>query len=72
MIQTYIPTVATLMLIGIGILFNNSRFSDLNTTLNKRIDDLRSDHARLENVVVSKLTEVESRLARIEAHLNLR
>jgi len=82
LLQAYIPSLATLILVGVGILFNNSRISDLNTNLNKRIDDLRADtnrqftdlkeqYARLETLFVGKLSEVESRLRRIESHLNL-
>lgn len=41
-IQAYLPPIATLILLGIGLLFNNSRISDLHTSLNKRIDDLRA------------------------------
>jgi len=82
LLQAYIPSVATLILVGVGILFNNSRISDLNTNLNKRIDDvnnriddlrtdMREQYSRLETLVVGKLSEVESRLSRIESHLNL-
>jgi hypothetical protein len=74
-VQAYLPSLAILIVVALGILVNNSRISDLNTNLNKRIDDLRADsrdkYARLETLMVGKLTEVEARLARIEAHLNL-
>jgi hypothetical protein len=82
LLQAYIPSVATLILVGVGILFNNSRIADLNMNLNKRIDDvnnriddlrtdMREQYSRLETLVVGKLGEVESRLSRIESHLNL-
>ena len=89
LLQAYIPSVATLILVGVGILFNNSRIADLNMNLNKRIDDvnnriadlradsnrqftdLKEQYARLEAIFVGKLGEVESRLSRIESHLNL-
>lgn len=41
-IQAYLPPMATLILLGIGLLFNNSRLSDLHTSINRRIDDLRA------------------------------
>ena len=90
LLPMYIPSLATLVLVGIGILFNNARISDLNTNMNKRMDDLggnlnrRMDdlngrldrleqrQERLESVLVGKLSEVETRLAKIESHLNLR
>jgi chaperonin cofactor prefoldin len=71
LLQAYIPSVATLILVGVGILFNNSRIADLNMNLNKRIDDvnnriddlrtdMREQYSRLETLVVGKLGEVES------------
>src|SRR5581483_10752147 len=41
-IQACLPPIATLILLGIGLLFNNSRLWDLHSSLNKRIDDLRA------------------------------
>ena len=86
LLQMYIPSLATLILVGIGILFNNAKIGDLNTNMNKRMDDLNgrldrleqrqerleAQQARLESVLVGKLGEVETRLAKIESHLNLR
>ena len=85
-IQAYLPALATLILVGIGILFNNGRISDLNTNMNERIDDtnkriddtrgglteIRQSLRRLEDILVGKLTEVEHRLSRIESQMNLR
>jgi hypothetical protein len=81
-LQAYVPSLAMMLLIALGFLYNNSRLSDLNLGLNKRIDDLRQDTlgrldrlenhvANLERVTVGKLGEVEARLDRIEARLNL-
>ena len=68
LLQNYTPTVATFIFVGIGLLYNNSRLTDvstsvnkriddLNTNLNKRIDALRSDFNRLESVVVGSRGE---------------
>ena len=81
-IQAYVPSLATMILVAIGILFNNARISDLNTNLNKRMDDLRADtfarferletqYAQLEKIIIGKLGEVEARLDKIESRLNL-
>jgi len=69
----YIPSLATFILVGIGILFNNARISDLNTNLNKRMDDLRADtfvrFERLEKQLdrlaeqVSRMNDQQIRLA---------
>jgi flagellar capping protein FliD len=83
MLYAYIPSLATLIALGIGLMVISTRISDLNTNLNKRIDDLRADtftrlerletqYSRLESVMVGKLAEVETRLAKIEAHLEIR
>ncbi|MEO7145560.1 MAG: hypothetical protein ABI165_18855 [Bryobacteraceae bacterium] len=69
-IQAYLPPLATLIVVAIGFLHNNSRITDLNTNLNKRIDDVRSDmsahYAHLEKILIGKLDEVEARLDRME------
>ena len=68
LLQNYIPSLATLIVVGIGILFNNARIGDLNTNFNKRIDDLRADtfarFERLENQQV-RLEGQYSRLGSI-------
>ncbi|MEO7145559.1 MAG: hypothetical protein ABI165_18850 [Bryobacteraceae bacterium] len=40
-IQAYLPPLATLIVVAIGFLHNNSRITDLNTNFNKRIDDVQ-------------------------------
>ena len=68
LLQNYIPSLATLIVVGIGILFNNARIGDLNTNFNKRFDDLRADtfarFERLENQQV-RLEGQYSRLGSI-------
>ena len=76
LLQNYIPSLATLIVLGIGILFNNvrmgdlnARIGDLNTNINKRIDDLRADtfarFERLENQQV----RLEGQYSRLESIL---
>lgn len=79
-IQTYLPPLATLIVISLGFLFSNSRLSDLATGVHKRIDDinhrmndvnhridrLEAQYGRLESVIVGKLDEIEARLSRLE------
>ena len=97
MLYAYIPSLATLIALGIGLVVIGARISDLDPHLNKRIDDLRADtfarlerleaqnarlqdqnaglqeqYSRFESVMVGKLAEVETRLAKIEAHLETR
>ena len=73
LVQSYLPSMATLIVVGIGVLFNNARLSDVSAGLHKRIDDLRDEnnrrfdrleaqYARLETVVLGKIDELESRL----------
>lgn len=66
LLQNYIPSLATLIVVGIGILFNNARIGDLNTNFNKRIDDLRADtFARFERLE-SQQVRLESQQVRLE------
>ncbi len=75
----YLPSLATFILVGIGILFNNARISDvsgrigdLNTNLNKRMDDLRADtFVRLERLEkhLDQLTEQVNRLSEQQVRL---
>jgi flagellin-like hook-associated protein FlgL len=83
LLQNYIPSLATLIVLGIGILFNNARMSDLNarigdlnTNINKRIDDLRADtFARFERLegqqtrLEGQQVRLESQYARLESVL---
>jgi len=80
MLQAYIPSVATMIVIAMGFLFNNSRLTDLGTNLNRRIDDVvtrmdrienridrtEAQYGRLESVLIGKLDEIEARLHRLE------
>ena len=73
-----VPWITTLLLLAIHTLYINARISDLNTNMHKRIDDtnrrmeaLEASIHRLEDVVVGKLTEVESRLTKIESRLEM-
>ncbi len=66
-IQAYIPSMATLIVVAIGVLYNNARISDLgvrlsdvSTGLNKRIDDLREENNR-------RFDRLEAQYARLEA-----
>ena len=58
-IQAYLPSVATLVVVSISFLYNNSHITDLSTGLHKRIDNLNAridrmdaQYARLESVIV--------------------
>ncbi len=71
--------LATFILAGIGILFNNARISDvsarigdLNMNLNKRMDDLRADtFVRLERLEkqIDRLAEQVNRLSEQQIRL---
>ena len=78
-----ITPVATLAIVMVGFLYNNSRMSDLNG----RMSDFRSEMKkmlllheakydaslrRLEEMLLGKFAELDTRLSRIEAHLNLK
>lgn len=70
--------MATLIVVGLGILFNNARISDinarlsdLNTNLNKRMDDLRSEtFVRFERLE-TQYSRLEGVLVGIESRLGL-
>jgi chaperonin cofactor prefoldin len=69
LLQNYIPSLATIIVVGIGILFNNARIGDLNTNFNKRIDDLRADtFARFERLE-SQQVRLEGQYSRLESIL---
>jgi hypothetical protein len=78
-----ITPVATLAIVMVGFLYNNSRMSDLNS----RMSDFRSEMKemlrlheakhdanlrRVEEMLLGKFAELDTRLSRIEAHLNLK
>lgn len=66
----------TLTVLAIGFIYNNSRISDLRSDLSHRIADLRdlvdAKLARQEEMMLAKFAELDNRLTRIEAHLNLK
>ena len=64
--QIYLTSLATLLLVGIGILFNNARISDLNTNMNKRIDDLRADFLGWKSDLQGRFERLETQQARFE------
>lgn len=65
----------TLTVLGIGFIYNNSRISDLRSDVGGRISSLQelidAKLARQEEMLLSKFAELDNRLTRIEAHLNL-
>lgn len=74
LLQNYIPSLATLIVVGIGILFNNARMSDLsarigdlNIGLNKRIDDLRADTFTRFERLEAQQSRLEAQQSRLEA-----
>lgn len=79
--------IATLAIVMVGFLYNNARLGDLSQNLNRRMDELsrsvdqrisdlrdmlRAEMARNHSEMLLKFAELDSRLTRIESHLNLR
>jgi len=73
----------TMAVVVVGVLINNSRISDLRAEMSGRFSDMRAlleAHAaaqdanlrRVEDMLVGKFAELDTRLSRIESHLNLR
>lgn len=66
---------ATLIVLFVGFIYNNSRISHLRTDLGNRITDLKelmdAKLGRQEEMLLSKFAELDNRLTRIESHLNL-
>ena len=82
-VSVAIGPLATLIVVALSILINNSRFNDLNQRItdlniqiNKRIEDtrdlLRAEIAKSHSELLMKFAELDSRLTRIEGHLNLK
>jgi len=78
--------ITTIVIVLIGVLLNNNnlnaRFADLNgrmgdlgSQLNRLIDDtrdlLRAEIAKSHSELLGKFAELDTRLSRIESHLNL-
>ena len=78
-----ITPVATLATVMVGFIYNNSRIGDLNN----RMSDFRSEMKemlrlheekydanlrRVEDMLLGKFAELDTRLSRIEGHLNLK
>jgi hypothetical protein len=79
--------IATLAIVMVGFLYNNSRLGELSQGLNRRMDDLsrsvdlrindlrdllRAEMAKNHSEMLMKFAELDSRLTRIESHMNLR
>lgn len=90
--------IATLAIVMVGFLYNNSRLGELSQGLNRRMDDLsrsvdrriddlsrsvdlrindlrdmlRAEMAKNHSEMLIKFAELDSRLTRIESHMNLR
>lgn len=79
--------IATLAIVMVGFLYNNARLGDLSLGLNRRMDELsrsvdqrindlrdmlRAEMAKNHSEMLLKFAELDSRLTRIESHLNLR
>jgi hypothetical protein len=84
--------VTTLAIVMVGFLYNNGRISELTTSVDRRIEDLKdlikanaerqrdlintySDRhdaklARLEDSLLSKFAELDTRLSRIESRMS--
>jgi hypothetical protein len=78
-VQILIPFatfVGTLAVVVVGFLYNNSRITDLRTDMNNRFGDfqklLDAKLARLEEMMLQKLAELDDRLVCIENRLGLR
>lgn len=68
--------VLTLMIVMVGFIYNNSRFSDLRQDVKDLIkaeaDRQDANLRRVEDMLLSKFAELDNRLTRIEARLDLR
>lgn len=61
------PTMITVL---VGILINNSRLGDVNSNLNRRIDDLRSHMDTRFQQVESRFQQVDRRFDQMEQHFD--
>lgn len=68
--------VTTIIIVLIGVLLNNNnmnnRLNDMSARLNDTKDLLRAEIAKVESVLLTKFAELDTRLSRIEALLNLK
>jgi hypothetical protein len=75
-----------MVVVLIGVLINNNRIGDLRADVGTRLNDLRTDIRelfvaqskandanlrRVEDMLLGKFAELDTRLSRIESHLNL-
>jgi hypothetical protein len=73
--------IATLAVVMVGFLSNNSRITELSKSVDSRISDLKdlikaqgdrfdANLARVESSLLSKFAELDTRLTRIEARIS--
>ena len=66
----------TLIVLGIGFIYNNSRISDLREDIDHRFKSLgeivETKLALHQEIMLTKFAELDNRLTRIESHLNLK
>jgi len=70
MIVLAVANVPTIITVLIGILLNNGRFNDLNSrmaTMESRLNSLDNKFDTRFDLLLSKVVDVDNRLARIEA-----
>ncbi len=75
LVVALLPPLATLTTVIVGFLFNNSRMSDLRSDMKDLTKAQAETHSanlrRVEDMLLGKFAELDNRLSRIEAHLNL-
>ena len=71
-----ITPLATLSIVMVGFMYNNSRLSDFRSEMKEmlRLHEAKYDAnlRRVEDMLLGKFAELDTRLSRIEGHLNLK
>ena len=62
-INTWLPPVVIVGVLGTLIMLTNKRITDLGNGLNKRIDDLRSQMTREHDTLANRVDKLESDLS---------
>lgn len=65
-----LANLPTLVMLGIGLLYNNSRLTDLRAHMDGRFSDISSRFNELSSGINSRFGDVNSRLDRIERRLD--
>jgi|Deesub1362B_J571_1020462.scaffolds.fasta_scaffold00010_35 hypothetical protein len=58
----WVQVITIVLVVLLGIIYNNKRIDDLRVDMNKRIDDLREDMNRRLDRIEGKIEKIESLL----------